>query len=380
MRSDFLPFTRPCIEESDIDAVVGVLRSGWITNGPKNVEFEEELCRITGNKYAVALSSATAGMHILMKALKIGPGDEVVTPSLTWVSTVNMIVLAGATPVFAEIDRNTLMVTPESVKACLTPRTRLIIPVHYAGASFDVDGICEVAGDIPVIHDAAHAVGTYYKGRHVCSNGSGLFSFHAIKNVTAGEGGALVTDDEELAKAFRRWKFHGLGVDAFDRNNRGRAPQAEVQEPGFKYNLTDMQAALAIGQFRRLEEINGKREKLALRYLELLKGVEGVEPLKMPSGYDFKHAWHLFIVRVTTDKMTRIEFMDKLKAKNIGTGLHFVAAHIQKYYREKMGFQRGMLPETEYNSDRICSLPLFPGMTFADQDDVVQAIKEVLAE
>jgi UDP-4-amino-4-deoxy-L-arabinose-oxoglutarate aminotransferase len=380
MRSDFLPFTRPCIEESDIEAVVSVLRSGWITNGPKNVEFEEELCRITGNKHAVALASATAGMHILMKVMNIGPGDEVVTPSLTWVSTVNMIVLAGATPVFAEIDRDTLMVTPETVKACLTPKTRLIIPVHYAGAPFDIDGIRAVAGNIPVVEDAAHAIGTRYKGKHVCADGSGLFSFHAIKNVTAGEGGALVTDDEELAKAFRRWKFHGLGVDAFDRNNRGRSPQAEVQEPGFKYNLTDMQVALAIGQLQRLEQINAKREQLALRYQELLKDVEGIAPLKMPSGYDFKHAWHLFIVRVTTDRMTRSEFMDRLKAKNIGTGLHFVAAHVQKYYREQMGFQRGTLPETEYNSDRICSLPLFPGMTHRDQDDVVQAIKEVLAE
>ncbi len=380
MRSDFLPFTKPCIDEADIEAVVAVLRSGWITNGPKNIEFEEELCRITGNKYAVALTSATAGMHILMMAMNIGPGDEVVTPSLTWVSTVNMIVLAGATPVFAEIDRDTLMVTPESVKACLTCKTKLIIPVHYAGASFDIDGIRAVAGDIPVVEDAAHAMGTYYKGRHVCENGSGIFSFHAIKNVTSAEGGALVTDDEELAKAFRRWKFHGLGVDAFDRSNRGRAPQAEVQEPGFKYNLTDMQATLALGQMKRLKEINAKREEMALRYYELLKGVEGVEPLKLPTGYDFKHAWHLFIVRVTTDKMTRAEFMDKLKAKNIGTGLHFLAAHVQKYYREKMGFQRGMLPATEYNSDRICSLPLFPGMTRQDQDDVVQAIKEVLAE
>ncbi|MDD2478760.1 MAG: aminotransferase class I/II-fold pyridoxal phosphate-dependent enzyme [Victivallaceae bacterium] len=379
MRNEFLPFTKPDIKESDIEAVVDVLRSGWITNGPKNIEFEEELCRITGNKYAVALSSATAGMHILMKVMDIGPGDEVITPSLTWVSTVNMIVLAGATPVFAEIDRDTLMVTPQSVKSCITAKTKLIIPVHYAGAPFDIDGIRAVAGDIPVVDDAAHAIGTYYKGRHVCADGSGLFSFHAIKNVTTAEGGALVTDDEEIAKKFRSWKFHGLGVDAFDRSNRGRSPQAEVIFPGFKYNLTDMQAALGLGQLKRLSENNARREQLALRYRELLDGVDGIEPLCDPEGYDFKNAWHLFIVRVVTDKMTRNEFMEKLKNKNIGTGLHFTAAHVQKYYRENMGFKRGSLPNTEFNSDRICSLPLFSGMSDRDQDDVVQAIKDVLS-
>lgn len=378
MRNEFLPFTKPCIDDNDIAAVVDVLKSGWITNGPRNVEFEAEICRITGNKHAIALASATAGMHLLMKIMNIGPGDEVITPSLTWVSTINMIVLAGATPIFAEIDPDNLMVTPESIKKCISSATKLIIPVHYAGAPCDIDGICEVAGDIPVVEDAAHAIGTYYKGKHVCSKGCGIFSFHAIKNITTAEGGVVVTDDDELAKKFRMWKFHGLGVDAFDRNNRGRAPQAEIQEPGFKYNLTDMQAALAIGQLKRLDEINAKREALARRYQELLKGVEGIKPLSEPTGYDYKHAWHLFIVRVTTDKMSRAEFMDALKAKNIGTGLHFVAAHLHKYYREKMGFQRGMLPATEYNSDRICSLPLFPEMTFADQDDAVAAIKEVL--
>ncbi len=378
MRNEFLPFTKPCINDSDIAAVVDVLKSGWITTGPKNVALEAEICRITGNKHAIAVTSATAGMHLLMKIMNIGPGDEVITPSLTWVSTVNMIVLAGGTPVFAEIDRDNLMVTPESVKKCITSATKLIIPVHYAGAPCDIDGIRAVAGNIPVVDDAAHAMGTYYKGRHICADGCGIFSFHAIKNVTTAEGGAVVTDDDELARKFRMWKFHGLAVDAFDRSNRGRAPQAEVQELGFKYNMPDMQAVLALGQLERLEEINAKREALARRYQELLKDVDGVKPLSEPTGYDYKHAWHLFIVRVTTDKMTRSEFMEALKAKNIGTGLHFVASHLHKYYREKMGFQRGILPETEYNSDRICSLPLFPGMTFADQDDVVEAIKEVL--
>lgn len=379
MRQDFLPFTRPAITESDIHAVVDVLRSGWITNGPKNQELEQGICELTGSKYAIALSSATAGMHLLLKAMKIGPGDEVITPSMTWVSMVNMIVLAGATPVFCDVDKDTMLVTPESVKQAITPRTRLIVPVHFAGAPCDLDGIRAVAGAIPVVEDAAHALGTYYKGRHVGQGNSAIYSLHAIKNVTAGEGGIFCTDDKELADEIRLMKFHGIKVDAFDRENRGRAPQAEVFEPGFKYNLTDMQAALAASQLQRVVNINRKRQELAMRYRDLLADVPGVQPLSDPAGYDFTHAWHLFIVRVTADDITRDVFMSELKKRNIGTGLHFRCAHLQRYYREVMGFKAGMLPNTEFNSDRICSLPLFPDMKREDVDDVVAVIREVLA-
>lgn len=379
MRQDFLPFTRPAITEADINAVVDVLRSGWITNGPRNQELEQSVCELTGSKYAVALSSATAGMHLLLKAMKIGPGDEVITPSMTWVSIVNMIVLAGATPVFCDVDRDTLLVTPETIRQAITPRTRLIVPVHFAGAPCDIDGIRAVAGDIPVVEDAAHAMGTYYKGRHVGQGNSAIYSLHAIKNVTAGEGGVFCTDDQALADEIRLMKFHGIKVDAFDRENRGRAPQAEVFEPGFKYNLTDMQAALAASQMQRVVNINRKRQELAMRYRNLLADVQGIQPLSDPQGYDFTHAWHLFIVRVTADGIGRDEFMSELKKRNIGTGLHFRCAHLQRYYREVMGFKAGSLPNTEYNSDRICSLPLFPDMKREDVDDVVAAIREVLA-
>ena len=379
MRQDFLPFTRPAITESDIHAVVDVLRSGWITNGPKNQELEQGICELTGSKYAIALSSATAGMHLLLKAMKIGPGDEVITPSMTWVSMVNMIVLAGATPVFCDVDKDTMLVTPESVKQAITPRTRLIVPVHFAGAPCDLDGIRAVAGSIPVVEDAAHALGTYYKGRHVGQGNSAIYSLHAIKNVTAGEGGIFCTDDKELADEIRLMKFHGIKVDAFDRENRGRAPQAEVFEPGFKYNLTDMQAALAASQLQRVVNINRKRQELAMRYRDLLADVPGVQPLSDPAGYGFTHAWHLFIVRVTADDITRDEFMSELNKRNIGTGLHFRCAHLQRYYREVMGFKAGMLPNTEFNSDRICSLPLFPDMKREDVDDVAAVIREVLA-
>jgi UDP-4-amino-4-deoxy-L-arabinose-oxoglutarate aminotransferase len=383
MRKEFLPFSRPSITEAEIAAVSEVLRSGWITTGPKAAEFEQRFCDYAGCPEAVALSSATAGMHILLKALNIGPGDEVITPAMTWVSTVNLIVLAGATPVFADVDRDTLMVSPESVEACLTGRTRLIIPVHFAGAPADMEPIRKLAAakNAFLVEDAAHALGTEYKGERIGGRGTSIFSFHPIKNITTGEGGMFCSDDPELMNRIRRLKFHGLGVDAYDRHTQGRSPQAEVLEPGYKYNMTDISAALGITQLARVEELNGRRTELAGMYRERLAEIDEITPLSDPT-YSIRHAWHLFIVRLDIDKtgLTCYEFMQQLKKRNIGTGLHFRAVHLQKYYRESMGMHRGMLPNTEWNSDRICSLPLFPDMTADDIDDVVNAIKNVLQE
>ena len=381
MRNEFLPFSRPSITERDIAAVGEVLRSGWITTGPKCAEFEQRFCEYIGCPGAVALSSATAGMHLVLVALGIGPGDEVITPSMTWVSTVNLIVLAGATPVFADIDRNTLMVSLDSVEECLTARTRLIIPVHFAGAPIDMGPIRQVAADREVflVEDAAHALGTEYLGERVGRSGTSIFSFHPIKNITTGEGGMFCSDDQELLDRIRRLKFHGLGVDAYDRHTQGRSPQAQVLEPGYKYNMTDISAVLGLAQLAHIDEFNKKRTELSMRYRERLSEVDEILPLSDPV-YTIKHARHLFIVRLDIDRagLSRDEFMRELKQRNIGTGIHFLAVHLQKYYMESMGTHRGMLPNTEWNSDRICSLPLFPEMTIDDVDDVVDAIKEVL--
>ena len=381
MRKTFLPFSKPFISEEDITAVTEVLRSGWITTGPKNAEFERRFGNYVGSYGAVALSSATAGMHLVLKALGIGPGDEVITPSMTWVSTVNLIVLAGARPVFADIERDTLMVSADSIKQCVAERTRLIIPVHFAGAPCDIGPIRRIAADmgISLVEDAAHALGTQYKGEYIGGKGTAIFSFHPIKNITTGEGGMFCSDDQDLLDRICRLKFHGLGVDAYDRQMQGRSPQAQVLEPGYKYNMTDISATLGIRQLACINEFNKKRTLLAARYKELLSGVDEILPLSDP-GYDMKHSWHLFIIRLDIDKvrLNRDEFMYRLKQKNIGTGLHFRAVHLQKYYTEAMGMHRGMLPNTEWNSDRICSLPLFPAMNIEDVDDVVKAIKEVL--
>lgn len=375
--SEFLPFSRPSMGDEEFAALKEVLQSGWITTGPKNQQLEEAFCTLTGNRHAIAVSSATGGMHVTLMALDIGPGDEVITPSQTWVSTLNMIELLGATPVMIDVDHDTLMVTPEAVAAAITPKTKAIIPVHYAGAPCDIDGIRAVAEQhgIPVIEDAAHAAGTEYKGHHVGGKGTAIFSFHAIKNMTCAEGGLVVTDNDQLANRIRSLKFHGLGVDAYDRQTHGRAPQAEVISPGFKYNLADINAAIALVQLDKLPEANRKREAIAQRYLKELADTP-FQPLTIPA-WPHQHAWHLFIIRVDEARcgISRDGLMEQLKAQGIGTGLHFRAAHTQKYYRERCPTLS--LPNTEWNSARICSLPLFPDMTHDDTTRVISALRQL---
>lgn len=373
----FLPFSRPALGDAELAAVQDVMASGWITTGPKNQALEQAFCQLTGNSHAIAVSSATGGMHLCLLALGIGAGDEVITPSLTWVSTLNMIVLLGAEPVMVDVDQNTLMVTPQVIEAAITPRTKAIIPVHYAGAPVDLDairGIGERYG-IPVIEDAAHAAGTRYQGRHIGWQGCAIFSFHAIKNMTCAEGGMLVTDDAAFADKLRSLKFHGLGVDAYDRQTHGRSPQAEVISPGFKYNLTDINAAIALVQLEKLTQMNARREQIARQYLHYLKDSPYL-PLQQPD-YDHLHAWHLLIVRVDKERcgLSRDEFMEAMKARGIGCGLHFRAVHRQKYYRER--YPHLQLTNTEWNSDRICSLPLFPDMTDEDIQRVILTMQEI---
>ncbi|EMH0746251.1 UDP-4-amino-4-deoxy-L-arabinose aminotransferase [Proteus mirabilis] len=378
--SHFLPFSRPAIGDEEIKAVESVLRSGWITTGPQNHQLEQDFCEKFGSKHAIAVCSATAGMHVVLMATGIGPGDEVITPSQTWVSTINIITLLGAEPVMVDIDRDTLMVSAESVKKAITPRTKAIIPVHYAGAPCDLDALRAVADEagIPLIEDAAHAIGTRYKDEWIGEKGTSIFSFHAIKNVTCAEGGLVVTDDDELANRVRCLKFHGLGVDAFDRQIQGRKPQAEVVEPGYKYNLSDIHAAIAVVQLSRLEEMNAKRAELVALYREKLQD-SPLEMLSVPE-YPHLHANHLFMVRVDKNAcgIDRDTFMEKLKQKEIGTGLHFRAAHTQKYYRER--YPSLSLPQSEWNSATLCSLPLFPDMSNKDVIRVVDAINEILSE
>lgn len=378
----FLPLSRPSISPADITAVDRVLQSGWITTGERCAELEAGFCRRLGCAAAVAVTSGTAGMHLVLHALGIGPGDEVITPSMTWVSTVNLIRLAGATPVFVDVDRDTLMTGADQIAAAVTDATRLAIPVHFAGAALDMAPLRELAGrcGIRLVEDAAHAAGADCRGEPVGRSGTAIFSLHPIKNLTTGEGGVICTSDEELAARVRRLRFHGLGVDAFDRQSQGRRPQAEVLEPGYKYNLPDMNAALGLGQLERLDRLNGRRAELAGRYLEQLRDIDEILPLARPD-HPGQHAWHLFVVRLDVDRagMSRDAFMQALKERGIGTGIHFRAVHEQRYYRQLMPQWLGKLPNTEWNSSRLLSVPLFPDMQDADVDRVVAAIRQVLA-
>ncbi|HCU16995.1 UDP-4-amino-4-deoxy-L-arabinose--oxoglutarate aminotransferase [Hafnia paralvei ATCC 29927] len=375
---EFLPFSVPSMGEDEIAAVAEVLRSGWITTGPKCQQLESAFSQYVGAKHAIAVSSATGGMHVTLMALGIGAGDEVITPSQTWVSTLNVITLLGAEPVIIDVDRDTLMVQPAEIEAAITPKTKAIIPVHYAGAPADLTALREIAArhNIPLIEDAAHAVGTRFGEHMVGAQGTAIFSFHAIKNMTCAEGGMVVTDDDELADKVRCFKFHGLAVDAFDRQALGRKPQAEVVAPGYKYNLADINAAIALVQLEKLPAMNARRQQLVARYLQALQG-SPLLPLKVPA-YPHQHAWHLFMVRVDESLcgIDRNTMMEKLKEHGIGTGLHFRAAHTQKYYREK--YPDLSLPNTEWNSASLMTLPLFPDMQDSDVDRVVKALSDIL--
>lgn len=384
MRATFLPFSIPTIGDEEINEVVDSLRSGWITTGPKVKRFEEAFKEYTGAPFAVPLASATAGLHLALLALKFNPGDEVITTPMTFAATVTMIVQAGGTPVLADIEPGTLNIDPNKIRARITPRTKAIIPVHFAGQPCDLDEIFAIAREhgLAVIEDAAHAIGTEYKGKRIGSFSSvSVFSFHPIKNITTGEGGMVATDDEQMAEEISLMKFHGMNREAWKRYEASGTPNYDIVLPGFKYNMMDLQAALGLHQLAKLDDFNEKREKLALLYQAAFADVpEIVTPKEVP--YPHRHAWHLYtpLVRIEELAIDRDRFMAELKKKNIGTGLHFKAIHHHKYYQERLRIPEGELPVADYASHRILSLPLFPLMTEEDAQDVVAAVKEVIAE
>ncbi|MBW6485601.1 MAG: aminotransferase class I/II-fold pyridoxal phosphate-dependent enzyme [Syntrophobacterales bacterium] len=376
-REDFLPMNRPSLGEAEIAAVTACLRSHWITTGALCKTFEEKFQTLTGAKYAVSLTSGTAGMDILLTALGIGTGDEVITPSLTFASTVNMLALHGARPVFVDIDYDTLNIDAEAIEALITPRTRAIIPVHFGGAPADMAKIQEIAQrhNLIVIEDAAHAVGTRYRGIHAGGFGEmAIFSFHPIKNITTGEGGLITHNDEKLEKKLRLLRFHGIERDAWKRYGKGGNPEYDIEAPGWKYNMTDLQAALGNAQFDRIDEFNRRRAEIVALYEEGLRDVQGLE-LTLAPDYPHEHAHHLFVVKILALKRER--FMEKLSDYNIGYGLHFPPCHRLKYVRERYGLVS--LPATEKAADKIISLPLFPEMTDNDVGYVSEAIKEIMA-
>jgi dTDP-4-amino-4,6-dideoxygalactose transaminase len=384
MNEDRLPFSRPFLGDEEIDEAVAVLRSGWLTSGPRVQRFEHEFASYVGSAHAAAVSSCTAALHVALLAHEIGPGDEVVTTPMTWPATANCIELVGARPVFVDVDPGTLQITRATVEAALTKQTRAILPVHFAGQACDLDGFAALAQrhDLVVIEDAAHAAGTEYRGRRIGTGpNTACFSFHPAKNLTTAEGGMVTTPDAQIAERVRRLRFHGIDRDAASRHS-GRAPvRYETVVPGFKYNLTDLQAALGIHQLARLDGFIEQRSKLAALYRDALRDCPEAVPLALDADTT-RHAWHLFVVQLDLDRLRcdREEFAARLDARGIATGLHFTAVHLHRYYRERYGYQSGDLTHSESADARVLSLPLFPGMDEADVARVCGAIRAIARE
>jgi dTDP-4-amino-4,6-dideoxygalactose transaminase len=380
-RKDFLVFGAPAIEEEEIAEVVATLRSGWLGTGPKTHAFEALFREYVGAKYALALSSCTAGLHISLIAAGIGPGDEVITSPLTFAATANAIIHAGATPVFADVEPDTLNLDPEQVARRITPRTRALIPVHLYGRPCNMEALLDLARrhDLKVIEDAAHAIETVYHGRKAGTIGlCGCFSFYVTKNVVTAEGGMVTTDRDELADRIKVLSLHGLSRDAWKRYSDSGFKHYEVVYPGFKYNMTDIQASLGIHQLGRVEANLKIRERHWARYDADFADLP--VDLPAPPEPNTRHARHLYTLLLDLDRisMTRDEFMNRLQAENIGCGVHFVALHLQKYYRETYGFQPDDYPVSTDASRRTVSLPLSAKLTDQDAEEVVGAVRHIL--
>jgi dTDP-4-amino-4,6-dideoxygalactose transaminase len=376
-----IPYARPSIGEEEIAEVEACLRSGWLSTGPRAMRFEQALAAHLGVKHALGASSGTAALHLAVLAAGIGPGDEVVTTPMTWVSTANVLLHSGARPIFADVEPGTLNLDPARVAEAITPRTRALLPVHFAGLPCDQDALRSIADahDLAIVEDAAHALGAAYRGRPIGTFGDAtMFSFHPAKNLTTGEGGALVTDCDAIAARAQRLRFHGIEQNAESRFGGRGAGSYDVIEAGFKYNFTDLQAAIGLRQLDRLEDMNARRRVLAAAYVERLAAVPFVTPLD-PAPYPHVHAWHLMVVRLEIEALdvTRDQVIAELREKGVAPGLHFVPLHLQTLYRPMVDDPSRLAVATDA-FQRILSLPLYPDMTDDDVTTVVDALADVV--
>lgn len=381
MTDTFLPFSKPTIDQKAIDEVVDCLKSGWITTGPRVAQFTDDLKTYFDAPHVLPLASATAGLQLALMGMKLQPGDEVITTPLTFAATLNTIVLAGGKPVLVDVEPGTRNMDMNLVERAITKKTRVILPVHFAGLPVDLDPLYALAEkyNLRILEDAAHSIGTEYKGKRLGSFGdTQVFSFHPNKNMTTGEGGCVVTRDEKLADIVAKLRFHGIDRNSFNRFSKSGSQDYEIVMPGFKYNMMDIQAALGIHQLPALAGFIDKRTVLAHRYQEALADWPQWSLPETPH-YAHKHAWHLYVPLLNEEVagMNRDEFMQKMKDLNIGTGLHYRAAHLYPYYREAFGFKEGDFPHAEDAGNRIVSLPLFPLMTEQDHDRVLDVMYQI---
>ena len=381
MREDYLPYNLPDISDAEIDAVVETLRSGWLAPGPRVKAFEADFAAWTGARHAIALDSATAGMHLALVALGIGPGDEIITTPTTFAATVNVIIHAGATPVLADIRLDDYCIDPAAIERAITPRTKAIMPMHHGGSACRMGEILEIARarNLRVVEDAAHGLGTYEGGRRVGSFGDAtVFSFYPTKNVASGRGGMLTTDDDALAERCRLLALHGMSNDAWDRYTDRGSWAYRVLAAGYNYTMSDFQAALGHAQFNRIDDFQRTRRALAERYHERLAALPEII---LPSEREgTTHAWHLYVVRLRHETLTisREEFITKMKEQGIGTSVHFIPIHHHPYYRETFGWAPGDFPVADEAFESMVSLPLYTRMTDRDVDRVATAVEEIV--
>ncbi|OGF62471.1 UDP-4-amino-4,6-dideoxy-N-acetyl-beta-L-altrosamine transaminase [Candidatus Giovannonibacteria bacterium RIFCSPLOWO2_01_FULL_44_40] len=381
MRKDFLTFGNPLIEQPEIDEVVDSLKSGWLGTGPKVKKFEELFGKYKGVKYAVALNSCTAALHLALLAIGIKPKDEVIVPAMTFVATANVVIHAGGTPVLADCEKGTMNIDPADVEKKITKKTKAVIPVHMAGRSCDMDAVMALAKkyNLKVVEDAAHAVETEYRGKKAGTFGDiGCFSFYATKNLVTGEGGMAITNNGEYADKMRILSLHGISADAWQRFGSDGYKHYQAIYPGYKYNMMDLQAALGIHQLKKIDKHWARRQEIWNKYNEAFKNLLVFLPAQIEPNT--KHAYHLYTLLLNIDnlKITRDQFLEKMTKNNIGVGVHFIAVHMHQYYRDRFGYKKGDFLSAEWISERTVSLPLSPKLTDDDVNDVITAVTDVL--
>lgn len=379
--ADYLPFHVPEIDDEDIDAVVSVMRSGWLTTGAKARQFEQEFAAKVGARYAVALNSCTAALHLALEAIGLQEGDEVLVPTMTFAATAEVVTYFKAKPVLIDCLPTTLNMDPELIERAITPRTKAVIPVHFAGQPCEMGSILEIARrhDLRVIEDAAHAFPASYKGKAIGSIGDyTCFSFYATKNITTGEGGMVTTDDPDQADRIRRMSLHGLSRDAWKRYTNQGSWYYDIVAPGFKYNLTDMAAALGLTQLHKAERFWKTRERYAALYAEGFRDLPEITPLMIHD--DVQHAWHLYVIQLDLDRLriSRQAFIEGLQQKQIGCSVHFIPLHLHPYYRETGHYSRADFPVASQAFDRMVSLPLYSKMSEEDVHRTIQAVRELI--
>jgi perosamine synthetase len=380
VRRTLLPYGRQWLDSDDITAVVEVLRSDWLTTGPKVGGFERAFADFVGTKEAVAVCNGTAALHAAMYAVGIGPGDEVIVPPMTFAASANCVVFQGGTPIFADVDPDTLLLDPAQVEAKITPRTKAIIAVDYAGQPCDYDALRAITDrhGLALVADACHALGGNYKGRPVGSLADvSTFSFHPVKHVTTGEGGMITTDDPELARRMRVFRNHGITSDHRQREQQG-SWFYEMVDLGYNYRLTDIQCALGMSQLRKLPGRVARRQEIARRYDAGFAEVPGVGPLSVQA--EVSHAYHLFVIQLDLERLRtdRAQPFAALRAEGIGVNVHYIPVHLHPFYRERFGTGPGLCPVAEAAYERLITLPIFPRMSDEDVENVIAAVHKVI--